>query len=52
MKKLFMKLYVFPYKSLLYMQRRFGYVTGAVLWIGIIWVVGIVTMFVLLLTKK
>lgn len=52
MKKFFMKLYVFPYKSLLYMQRRFGYVTGAVLWIGIIWMVGIVTMFVLLLTKK
>lgn len=52
MKKIFIKLYVFLYKSLSYMQRRFGFVTGTVLWTGIIWGVGIVTMFVLLLTKK
>ena len=52
MKKLFMKLYVFPYKSLSYMQNRFGPVTGTVCWLGGIWLVGIVTMFVLLLTKK
>ena len=52
MKNLFMKLYAFPYKSLSYMQRRFGSVTGTVFWTGIIWGVGIVTMFVLLLTKN
>lgn len=37
--KNFRRIIEFPLNSMLHMQRRFGSVTGLVLWVGVLWVV-------------